>query len=291
MTTIINYIDTSVIHSDLNRILKAMINSGNELQQQCAINILIDIKYLLISNDYYETLSEKNKNIIDFINSLEKQFYIKCKKRSLKYATVIASNIYRKYLQPGGISTVKKRFDDTRVFDEEFIKTRGWVGYKDQRFSPIIWVTPYFDLTDVFMFCDDKKLNKSNFIFDYIGVLTNSNFKNYLTTFDNITTKAMVISYSDEINVDLFHPNCTIPYGWSDDCSNNIFISFGKPMDEYGRSFNNLTIGSAKERIHKNHFHIDEKYELNELPDSLVFNNENTYNRTLLLKEAENRLI
>lgn len=46
----------------------------------------------------------------------------------------------------------------------------------------------------------------------------------------------------------------------------------------------------AKERVHENHYHFDEKYELKPLNGLIEFSADIAYDRTTLIIEANNRL-
>jgi len=292
MQNLLAYIHSKINHASLKQILLEMCSGSNELQIQCAYNICIDHKYQLVPKNYYEDLADASGNTSTFIQSLTKQFHLNCNKRSPKYATMLASNIYRHHLHPDCIAYKNKRFDSSELFHEEFIKSEGWLGWKDGRNIPVMWITPLSELDAALAFCSAKSLNQSNFVHEYIGVLRNKNYLDYLTTFDNLDSYSVIISYSEDFTEELYHPNCTIPYGWTDSCSNNLFLSFGKSMDQYGRSFNTLptVVGQAKERIHKNHFHFDSKYGLRELTDKIDFDNLTVYDRTELFNEGEIRI-
>lgn len=291
MRDILDYIDSNIPPSDLKNVLVELVDSKDPLSIQCAINILIDKKYSLVE-DYYEALASATKKADAFVKSMQKQFHLNCCKPDYRYVMIVASNIYRNYFRPGANSTLRRRFDNPKPFNEQRIIEKGWLGYKDQRYTPVAWITPYPELqTALQKYETSGAPSKSNFIHDYIGVPTNKNYKQYLSPFDNDATQACLIIYSDQINVDLYHPNCTIAYGWDYKESNNLFVSFGNPMDQYGRTFNELDSGFARERVHKNFHHFDQRYQLVLIEDDLIFNSDTIYDRTKLIKEAEARLL
>ncbi len=292
MERIREYIVETIISLHLQTLLLNMIDSNRQLQQQCVLNILIDIKYGLVPNKYYDQMAQAHNapNPESFLRSVKKQFHVNCNSRSQNYSTIIASNIFNTYLRPGGTSTKNRRYDAVSNFDEEFIRTKGWAGYKKNPDDAVIWVTPYQKLNQIIQRAIIQGENPSNCAFRFIGVLTNAHFKRYLSTFDPSDTYAYIIKYSSHFQEPLYQPNCTIANSWFNEEHNNLFVSFGEARDQYGRTYTTVSDGPAKERIHLNSTYFDSEFELIKLGTKVEFEDKTTFDRTELLEEAQKRL-
>ena len=266
------HIDANIGSTPVKSFLVDLFRSPDTNRRLLCLCLLIDIKFgLLAETDVSRVIDDLISRAIlvnydNFVDSLPKLFRGKFVSR-VRVARVISKPVYLSYV--GSFS------HRGLIIDAAKITTFGWSSG-----TGIVWVTPERELNDVIMRSASSPFPADE-VCDHLGMARTPNLASTRSPREPYL-EWIAITYSPHFPDDLYQSNSSNAFWKNPDL---LFVSFRR-LDGFGRTFNEVGVGVAREQVHERSFYFDSEFHAESVGKMSVY----APPRVNILTEAFNRL-